>query len=622
MTSNVILFMKSILVAFLLLATGECFSFSNEIESKLDALSSNLGRDSIKSQKVISDLNLQFDFMTNDEKSRFYLLKGVLAIYSSEHYEALKLLNLSEALTEKRGRLSRIEGLKLTSYLAVKKYKEALESGKKQLSKIKFSEGKNIKIDAYLRLVNLFYNLKDFDSMLKYNKELESMISGSENLNNNCANKLYQSLYLIEKSKPETAKKMLLETLTFCKENNFFVIETITLRALGDLSLRNNELNDAVNYFNKALKNYHEIDFKQEVTHVHSFLSKSYHKLKKFSIAESYANRVIDQSDDFSIYEAKHIAHQTLSKIYHTQGNYKLAYEHGQKEHFYQDWLYDDNKMKALAVEAAKFNFAEMERLLLLKEKPVYGGLLREDAIVAESNARETQRFLWQSAAILITTFFISALSAIQFLLDRMRFDKNSEVGVLRLDYMNYAARELMYKMRFTGEPYGVIAFNLDSLPAINETFNHTRGEIAIECVIAAIRKTLKGQKNVQIGRHSDTLFYVYVTHLLTDELVKYCQNALEAIHNFTEDDLASNYRMRVTFGVGVITDCEEAFSTAEVLQKADLALNKAQELGGDNVVGYDDSLAIEEEEAHPRRQARFVHFIDPKLMGSRRKLL
>ncbi|MGB0894504.1 MAG: diguanylate cyclase domain-containing protein [Parashewanella sp.] len=609
MKSNKRLSRYLLTVVAAILACATVVVSANTIDSEIQQAQATLNSNLMLTKKKLVDLKNKMQLMTNEQKSQFYFIKGIAHIYESEHVKAQQSFDTAIETTSNHILLSQIYGSKSTSYLSVRNYSAALHFAEVELSQIAHINDGRIMRSAYLRVVNLLTSLGAKEQALKYvNKVLK--LTNESTQRDTCIAKTFFTLNLNEAGDKEKQLQEFIQNREFCQEINYPTAIAIIDRSLGEIKLDMGDADAAIPHLNSAIHGYSALNFESEIFMVNALLAKSHLVLNKYELAKKYANNVIKQKNDPSFYEAKHLAHQTLGEIYASQGDFEQAYYHGQKEHFYQSWLYDDEKMKSLAREAAKFDYGELERQIIFAENSSYGFSGKEAVHLEKMAEKDLATGRWQgvSIAFILLSVFLSGL-ALRFY---RRWRVDDLTGLTHRYFVKKQADAQFNGAMTERVAYSVITFNIDKLKQINETFDHDCGDWVITQVVKEAKKACSNHGLFTRVNFAD--FHLFLTNCDMNEATEIAQRMQDGFASLDcQKQISRDFKVTASFGVAESTIEWNELSTDRMVHRADLALKEARALGGNTIVKYSNLLAEQQDDSS--KQQQFVQFIDPKRM-------
>ncbi|WP_133372181.1 hypothetical protein [Parashewanella spongiae] len=292
-------------------------------ETEFKSISSLLQSDLSLAEKKIHELEIQIGDMTSHQKAIFFLVSGHAAVFKGEYNKAVSLLSKAQLLTLDKLLLSKIYGLQVTTYLSTRQYTNSFKAAKNSLSTIDFISDKKIKRETYIRLSGVFNDLNAHQWARKYASE--ALLIANNKAEIACSAKIYLAVSDLKQNDFQSSYSGFEQSKKYCEKNELYLLATIALKGMGHSKLESKDYINAKELLKEALKGYKEFQYQLELVHTHSLLAKTNYFLNNFSSALKHSSVVVSQQEKPAFYEAKHNAHQTLSKIYHAQGQGKIA---------------------------------------------------------------------------------------------------------------------------------------------------------------------------------------------------------------------------------------------------------------------------------------------------------
>ena len=588
---------------------GQANASDANIDMRINEIEKMVSIDHNKSMELISSLEADKGSLSKEQFGKLLILKGLHFLYSGNLLMAQNILSKAEKHAVSIQDLSRIFGYQMTAAIGVNDYRAALVAAKKQLKVVDHLIEPSMQFDIYLRMANFYYNLGANSSSLRYLEKAKSL-SDEIQPENNCFLKIFFAANSFELSKIDVASEYSTSAVSYCQSIHYKPGMAISQRVLGEVQLVGNLLDEAQNSFISAIQIYRELNFQNEVAAVNAFLAEIYFLNLEFIQAKELALGVINEEDSSSLDKAKHKSYQVLSNIYHQEGNYKKAFESSKKAQEYQQKIYDDEKIKTLAYEAAKFDFEELEDFIQKNENTEYISSGRELLqIDREMDLLYDNKILKIIMILCGTTVFTSTYMGV---CSYRRNRYNPLTGLLRHDAASKMSKDLFHDAMYLANGFAVLAVDIDRLKDFNRILGHEHADWVITQISAAIKKFSRFKKAK--GSYSGNgRFYVYLELLRDEDAFEFAQKLAEEVNKCNTFESKQHFNMTVSIGVACLMQRAQGVNDAEVRRWADVALQVAKDDGGDEIIKYQASFD-EADEEH-KKQLRFVHFIDPKLM-------
>lgn len=141
--------------------------------------------------------------------------------------------------------------------------------------------------------------------------------------------------------------------------------------------------------------------------------------------------------------------------------------------------------------------------------------------------------------------------------------------------------------------PISVIMIDIDRFKLFNDTFGHQQGDLCLEQVAQAIKKTLRRPKDLAV-RYGGEEFLIVLPDTNKEGAIKVAQNIQLAIRNLKIRDLKlkTSHQIAVSLGISTIIP-QRQDNPEDLIAHADSALYLAKQNGRDRFEIYDDSQKI-----------------------------
>ena len=141
------------------------------------------------------------------------------------------------------------------------------------------------------------------------------------------------------------------------------------------------------------------------------------------------------------------------------------------------------------------------------------------------------------------------------------------------------------------GQPYSVVALDLDGLKNVNDTFGHEQGDLALRGLANTVRKTVRAS-DISVRTGGDEFLI-----LMPQSSLEEARIAAERVREAIELQGRADPRIAITVSAGVAS-WRAARSAEQVLEAADLMLYAAKRAGKDRVVAETPARVAEPEAA------------------------
>jgi diguanylate cyclase (GGDEF)-like protein len=142
------------------------------------------------------------------------------------------------------------------------------------------------------------------------------------------------------------------------------------------------------------------------------------------------------------------------------------------------------------------------------------------------------------------------------------------------------SSEEQLTKSKESGEPFAIVAFDIDHFKRINDTWGHAAGDRVLQRVAQACRAALR--PNDRIGRTGGEEFLVLLPGTRVQDALHVAERLRAAVEKTDNSDIDPSLRVTISLGV---TEWSSADTTIEkIAGRADDVLYRAK-AGGRNRV-------------------------------------
>ncbi|SNX70158.1 diguanylate cyclase (GGDEF)-like protein [Cereibacter ovatus] len=159
--------------------------------------------------------------------------------------------------------------------------------------------------------------------------------------------------------------------------------------------------------------------------------------------------------------------------------------------------------------------------------------------------------------------------------------------GLLNRKAFNDRLRKTVAHHRRTGRPFSVLLMDLDRFKHVNDLFGHSTGDELLAEIARRLRKGLS-ERDV-IARLGGDEFSVILMDAADEEAVRTVTDRL--LKSLARPAHLAGRHIHSGASIGAVTCPMDASEPSDLLLKADLALNRAKEIGRGQCVRFDDAL-------------------------------
>jgi diguanylate cyclase (GGDEF)-like protein/PAS domain S-box-containing protein len=164
-------------------------------------------------------------------------------------------------------------------------------------------------------------------------------------------------------------------------------------------------------------------------------------------------------------------------------------------------------------------------------------------------------------------------------------------------------AEVLFLKATQNGTDIACIMADIDHFKSVNDRYGHATGDKVIQLVSGEFRSNARPDDLV--GRYGGEEFCIIMPGASCATAVAIAERLRTQVKQSSQGHFTSAVRITASFGVAILS--EQITSPSEVIDLADKALYVAKENGRNRVVAWDDSLALENGEAHDHQTSQGV---------------
>jgi len=148
---------------------------------------------------------------------------------------------------------------------------------------------------------------------------------------------------------------------------------------------------------------------------------------------------------------------------------------------------------------------------------------------------------------------------------------------------------ELLHHAQHYGKPVAFLLFDLDHFKAVNDTYGHLAGDIALKMVAGVVRENLESKD--LFGRFGGDEFLIACMDGDATSTPTLAENIRASVRKHALDGHDSLHEISVSIGIA-IADREQGYEMAALFSRADTALYAAKRAGRDCVRLADANLA------------------------------
>lgn len=134
-----------------------------------------------------------------------------------------------------------------------------------------------------------------------------------------------------------------------------------------------------------------------------------------------------------------------------------------------------------------------------------------------------------------------------------------------------------------TNEEIAILCIDLDRFKMVNDTLGHHYGDMLLRFAAKKMKKCL--HENDLIARHGGDEFVMFIRDVTRDKIENIARNLIKS---FEAPFLLGNNQYFISGSIGISRFPHDGYSFDELIQKADIAINRVKEQGKNHFQFYD----------------------------------
>jgi diguanylate cyclase (GGDEF)-like protein len=315
-------------------------------------------------------------------------------------------------------------------------------------------------------------------------------------------------------------------------------------------------------------------------------------------LAARHANRTLAAGTGDAYTLPRVTAHRVLYEVALRRGDTAAALEHFRRYAQADKAYLDDVKARELAFQMAQHDSLQKTQTIELLNRR--NEVLQLEQVVARQSAANSRLLLGLLALLLASIgFWAYKIKRLQ-----ISFRRLAQTDVLtgisnRLHFTRLVEQDLAACAR-SGEPLGLVMFDLDNFKAINDRHGHAAGDWVLRQVAEACRGACRGRD--RIGRIGGEEFAIALVGCDLDAATKVARDCRERIAAIDSSPTGSRFPVSASFGVSGTSLSGYRFEN--LLAQADLALYRSKGEGRNRVSVFDPGNAPQAPPVAPARAA------------------
>ncbi len=473
----------------------------------------------------------------------------------------------------------------LQAALGIASYREKWQQSFELASELEMLLAKpvseNVEAEAYQGLLVFYKNVGLPDTALIYiNRILTHPDATPEHI---CFAKSKQvEVYLTDKSVTEA---QIDDAIKICRqtEQDYFVATNLIVQV--DYYLEQNQLSKARVAAKKAWSEVEPVNF----VFLKSRFLTTYANLK-FDLghkkaAAKLARQVID-SDKTEQYKASLItAYHLLTRLAVGQRNFEQAYIYVSAVNRLEDDFHDEQVVKSLALQQARFNIKNKETRIALLNKE--NKILSEESRLYGEQAQSMVIAL--GLALLMVFILLSWAYRARKMQKRLRYLATTDAltDVANRGYFSEQATMALIKAQQRQQPVSLIFFDLDHFKKINDTHGHQAGDWVLREVVVEINQCCSPNRHL-LGRIGGEEFGILMTNTDKNTALVFAERCREAIGRIHPPIAGDELTISASFGIS--DSSQVGYHLEHLFSASDLALYQAKKYGRNQVCVYTEA--------------------------------
>ncbi|QBF81951.1 GGDEF domain-containing protein [Shewanella maritima] len=553
---------------------------ASDIDSQLGELDSLLQSDLPKAVSVIKSLEPRTGNFTSQQLAKFKTLKSINHLYTGNFIAAKRVLDEAEGLNPNQELLTQIYLYKVTVSIGLGEYQQAFQQLEQNLRRIEQGDDTHVKVQSYLRLLNVYLDLEAYKEMLLVVNRVLAFNKGRDT-KSECYGMLYLAVANLELDKHEAAAEYFRRSGDYCQKHGYPLIVAMSVKGQARALFEQQKYPNALPGFLSSLEAYEKFNFNIEIYSNWAFLAETYYHLGMFAEARDYAQRVADLAQVQMNIRPKQRAHGILALLARDAEQYQQAYEHQVRSQMLSETLLNEQRLKQNAYQMAQFEIAEKTRELdkIVQDYDIFG----EQRKVLNQQRSYSYMFstIFAGASICLFLMLVAVWS------QRSNYKRQAQRDQLTGVYSRFIGQNMaenqLIQCQTRHSDYSVILFDLDSLKQINEQYGNANGDWALQQVVNVLNELID-KKHILL-RMSSEEFGLFMPQTHIEQAYELTTQFLEQVASI--ETKLTGHQFAITVSAGLSCWTEQDLSLDPIISRAALGLKQAKEQGKNQAVVY-----------------------------------
>lgn len=386
----------------------------------------------------------------------------------------------------------------------------------------------------------------------------------------------------IKLDKSTVTEAQIYEAIELCKstEQDYFI--STNLISLVSYYISQNELSKARVAAKEAWSKVEPVNFVFLKSQFLATYAKLKYMLGNKQAAVSIARQVIalDKAEQYKA--SLIIAYELLAKLSAAQNDYQLAYTYVSAVNRLEDDFHNEQVVKSLALQQARFDLKNKEtRITLLNKENKL--LSTETRLVSEQIQSMIMALGLAVLTVIILLFWSYRTRRVQ---NKLKYLATTDAltQVANRGHFSEQANLLLSKAKNNHLPVALIFFDLDHFKKINDSHGHQTGDWVLRKVVSMINECCHSNQHL-LGRIGGEEFGILMTNTDINTARVFAERCREAISRIDPDVVGTALTVTASFG---ISDTQQVgYHLEQLFSASDLALYQAKKYGRDQVCTY-----------------------------------